>query len=178
MVDTLLMAQLLQAVHVSSRLILVGDVFQLPSVGAGNVLADLIRSQAIRTFELNEIFRQDRESAIILNAHRVRRGAQPVIAPSDFSGQATDFYFFEEERPGSRPGKHRRPVPSRGPETFCARSHQRYPGAHPHAQGNCGHDQSQPRPAGTPESSSGRAPDRGTIFQTGRQGHAPEEQLP
>ena len=99
MVDTLLMAHLLQAVHVSSRLILVGDVFQLPSVGAGNVLADLIRSQAIRTFELNEIFRQDRESSIILNAHRVRRGAQPVIAPSDFAGQATDFYFFEEERP-------------------------------------------------------------------------------
>jgi exodeoxyribonuclease V alpha subunit len=99
MVDTLLMAHLLQAVHVSSRLILVGDVFQLPSVGAGNVLADLIRSQAIRTFELNEIFRQDRESSIILNAHRVRRGAQPVIAPSDFSVQATDFYFFEEERP-------------------------------------------------------------------------------
>ena len=99
MVDTLLMAQLLQAVHVSSRLILVGDVFQLPSVGAGNVLADLIRSQAIRTFELNEIFRQDRESAIILNAHRVRSGTQPVIAPSDFSSHATDFYFFEEERP-------------------------------------------------------------------------------
>jgi exodeoxyribonuclease V alpha subunit len=98
MVDTLLMAQLLQAIHVSSRLILVGDVFQLPSVGAGNVLADLIRSQAIRTFELNEIFRQDRESAIILNAHRVRRGAQPVIAPSDFYGQTTDFYFFEEQR--------------------------------------------------------------------------------
>ena len=99
MVDTLLMAQLLQAVHVSSRLILVGDAFQLPSVGAGNVLADLIRSQAIRTFELNEIFRQDRESAIILNAHRVRRGARPVIAPSDFSGQITDFYFFDVKRP-------------------------------------------------------------------------------
>lgn len=99
MVDTLLMARLLQAVHVSSRLILVGDVFQLPSVGAGSVLADLIRSQAIRTFELNEIFRQDRESAIILNAHRVRRGAQPVIGPSDFCGQATDFYFFQENRP-------------------------------------------------------------------------------
>jgi exodeoxyribonuclease V alpha subunit len=101
MVDTLLMAQLLQAIHVSSRLILVGDVFQLPSVGAGNVLADLIRAQVIRTFELNEIFRQDRESAIISNAHRVRRGTQPVIASPDFSGQATDFYFFEEERPGA-----------------------------------------------------------------------------
>jgi len=99
MVDTLLMAQLLQAVHVSSRMILVGDVCQLPSVGAGNVLADLIRSQAIRTFELNEIFRQDRQSAIILNAHRVRRGTQPVIAPSDFSGQTTDFYFIDEQRP-------------------------------------------------------------------------------
>ncbi len=99
MVDTLLMAQLLQAVHVSSRLILVGDVFQLPSVGPGNVLTDLIRSQAIRTFELTEIFRQGRESAIILNAHRVRRGVQPLTAPSDFSGRTTDFYFFEQERP-------------------------------------------------------------------------------
>ena len=99
MIDTVLMAHLLEAVHVSSRLILVGDVFQLPSVGAGNVLADLIRAQTIKTFELNEIFRQDRESAIIVTAHSVRRGARPQNTPADFSGPATDFYFFEEESP-------------------------------------------------------------------------------
>ncbi len=99
MIDTVLMAHLLEAVHVSARLILVGDVFQLPSVGAGNVLADLIRARTIQTFELNEIFRQDRESAIIVTAHGVRRGDRPHNTPDDFSASHTDFYFFEEDRP-------------------------------------------------------------------------------
>jgi exodeoxyribonuclease V alpha subunit len=99
MVDTVLMNHLLNAVHVTSRLIFVGDVFQLPSVGPGNVLADLIHSKAIQTFELTEIYRQSRESAIILNAHRVRRGEQPELPPVDFPEQASDFYFFEEQRP-------------------------------------------------------------------------------
>lgn len=101
MIDTMLMAHLLEAVHVSSRLILVGDVFQLPSVGAGNVLTDLIRARTIQTFELNEIFRQDRESAIIVTAHCVRQGARPESTPADFSGPGTDFYFFEAERPAA-----------------------------------------------------------------------------
>ncbi len=99
MVDTVLMNHLLHAVHVTSRLIFVGDVFQLPSVGPGNVLADLIHSKAIQTFELTEIYRQSRESAIILNAHRVRRGEQPELPPVEFPEQASDFYFFEEHRP-------------------------------------------------------------------------------
>jgi exodeoxyribonuclease V alpha subunit len=73
MVDTLLMAHLIRAVPVTATLILVGDVFQLPSVGPGNVLADLIRSRKIITFELTEIFRQDEQSAIVVNAHRVRQ---------------------------------------------------------------------------------------------------------
>jgi exodeoxyribonuclease V alpha subunit len=99
MVDIALMNHLLQAVHVTSRLILVGDVFQLPSIGPGTVLADLIRSEAIPTFELNTIYRQNRDSSIIRNAHRVRRGEQPELPPAEFPEQVSDFYFFEEHRP-------------------------------------------------------------------------------
>ncbi|MEI6127221.1 MAG: AAA family ATPase, partial [Pseudomonadota bacterium] len=71
MVDTILMYHVLKAVPKKATLILVGDVNQLPSVGAGNVLKDIISSQAIKVVELNEIFRQARESLIIVNAHRI-----------------------------------------------------------------------------------------------------------
>ena len=99
MVDTIMMNHLLHAIHVTSRLILVGDVFQLPSVGPGNVLADLIRSKVIQTFELTNIYRQSRESAIILNAHRVRRGKLPEIPPIEVPEDVSDFYFFDEHQP-------------------------------------------------------------------------------
>ncbi len=99
MVDTLLMAQLIRAVPVTATLILVGDVFQLPSVGPGNVLSDLIRSQKIITFELTEIFRQDQQSAIVVNAHRVRNGQPPVIAPPDDPDELSEFYFMEQADP-------------------------------------------------------------------------------
>ncbi|MEE4113416.1 MAG: AAA family ATPase, partial [Desulfobacteraceae bacterium] len=100
MVDTLLMAHLIRAVPVTATLILVGDVFQLPSVGPGNVLSDLIRSGKIITFELTEIFRQDEESAIVVNAHRVRHGHPPVIAPPDDPDGLSAFYFVEQADPG------------------------------------------------------------------------------
>ncbi len=99
MVDVLLMASLIRAVPVPATLILVGDVFQLPSVGPGNVLADLIRSQTIITFELTEIFRQDELSAIVVNAHRVRRGQPPVMAPPDDPDALSEFYFMEQADP-------------------------------------------------------------------------------
>ena len=99
MVDTLLMAHLIRAVPVTATLILVGDVFQLPSVGPGNVLSDLIRSQKIITFELTEIFRQDEQSAIVVNAHRVRNGQPPVIAPPDDPDELSEFYFMEQADP-------------------------------------------------------------------------------
>ena len=99
MVDTIMMNHLLGAIHVTSRLILVGDVFQLPSVGPGNVLADLIRTKTIQTFELTKIYRQSRESAIVLNAHRVRRGEPPEIPPIEVADDISDFYFFEEHQP-------------------------------------------------------------------------------
>ena len=99
MVDTLLMAQLIRAVPVTATLILVGDVFQLPSVGPGNVLADLIRSRTIMTFELTEIFRQDELSAIVVNAHRVRRGQVPLVEPPDDPDDLSEFYFMEQADP-------------------------------------------------------------------------------
>jgi exodeoxyribonuclease V alpha subunit len=99
MVDTLLMAHLVRAVPMTATLILVGDVFQLPSVGPGNVLADLIRSQTIITFELTEIFRQDEQSPIVINAHRVRRGQPPVITPPAEADVLSDFYFVEQADP-------------------------------------------------------------------------------
>jgi exodeoxyribonuclease V alpha subunit len=97
MVDTTLMFHLIQAVYLRSRLIFVGDVFQLPSVGAGNVLSDLIRSERIETFELKEIFRQARQSPIIINAHHVREGVKP-----DFAGDGetlSECCFIEEKNP-------------------------------------------------------------------------------
>ena len=99
MVDTLLMAHLIRAVPVTATLILVGDVFQLPSVGPGNVLADLIRSRTIATFELTEIFRQAERSPIVVNAHRVRKGLPPVIVAPDEAEPLSDFYFFEQANP-------------------------------------------------------------------------------
>ena len=97
MVDTLLMYHLVMAVDMNARLILVGDVFQLPSVGPGSVLSDLIRSHRIPTFELTRIFRQERESRIIHNAHRIRKG-EPPVAAADVS-EPQDFIFIEQSNP-------------------------------------------------------------------------------
>ena len=97
MVDTVLMYQFLKAVPKDATLILVGDVDQLPSVGAGIVLKDIIDSGSIPTVMLNEIFRQAKESLIIVNAHRVNNGQMPIIEGSGDSLQ--DFYFFIIEEP-------------------------------------------------------------------------------
>ncbi|MGL4789805.1 MAG: SF1B family DNA helicase RecD2, partial [Anaerotignaceae bacterium] len=90
MVDILLMNSLLKAVASGTRLILVGDVDQLPSVGAGNVLKDIIKSQVVKVVKLNEIFRQAQESAIITNAHRINQGLTPEI-----NQKAKDFFFVK-----------------------------------------------------------------------------------
>jgi exodeoxyribonuclease V alpha subunit len=96
MLDTVLAYHLLRAVPDSGRLILVGDVDQLPSVGPGSVLADLIRSDAVEVVRLNEIFRQARRSLIVVNAHRVNQGHMPVLESVDSDG---DFFFFERRTP-------------------------------------------------------------------------------
>ncbi len=88
MVDVLLMNHLLKAVPQGARLILVGDVNQLPSVGAGNVLNDIISSGLVKTVRLTEIFRQAQESMIIVNAHRINNGELPLLNVKD-----KDFFF-------------------------------------------------------------------------------------
>jgi exodeoxyribonuclease V alpha subunit len=97
MIDNLLMYHFLKAVPTSSVLIIVGDVNQLPSVGAGNVLKDIIESGVVPVVELNEIFRQARGSLIITNAHRINRGEFPKIPETKRDLQ--DFYFIQKETP-------------------------------------------------------------------------------
>lgn len=98
MIDTLLMYHLLKAIPSHARLILVGDVDQLPSVGPGNVLKDIIDSGRFTVIRLTEIFRQAQESMIIVNAHRVNQGLFPILK-KDEKQEPKDFYFIEEEEP-------------------------------------------------------------------------------
>ncbi len=97
MIDTLLMHHLLKAIPVRTSLILVGDVDQLPSVGAGNVLRDIIDSGFVPAARLEEIFRQSRSSLIVLNAHRINNGEFPVFTTG--GDIPHDFYFVELEEP-------------------------------------------------------------------------------
>ena len=98
MIDTLLMHHFLKAVSPGAVLILVGDVNQLPSVGAGNVLNDIIASGAAPVVELDEIFRQVEGSLIIRNAHLINRGLFPDLGPEE-PEDSRDFYFIERETP-------------------------------------------------------------------------------
>jgi len=94
MVDLILFYNLLKAITPGTRLIIVGDVDQLPSVGPGSVLRDLIQSVTIPTVCLNVIFRQAQESLIIANAHRINQGEFPQLS------KERDFFFLEESDPG------------------------------------------------------------------------------
>ncbi|MBQ2700901.1 MAG: ATP-dependent RecD-like DNA helicase, partial [Clostridia bacterium] len=91
MVDLLLMRSLLRAVELGTRLILVGDADQLPSVGAGNTLGDILESGCIPTVRLTEIFRQEDGSRIVINAHRINQGELPIL-----NGKGTDFFFEKQ----------------------------------------------------------------------------------
>jgi exodeoxyribonuclease V alpha subunit len=97
MIDTILMHHLLKAIPPTATFIMVGDVNQLPSVGAGNVLKDIIHSGSVKVVELNEIFRQAQESSIIVNAHKINQGVIPSLKPS--GKELDDFYFIEQEDP-------------------------------------------------------------------------------
>ena len=96
MVDVPLMHALLRAVPSRAAMIVVGDVDQLPSVGPGQVLADLIHSGIAPVVRLTEIFRQATESRIIVNAHRINQGEMPELSPA---GPAADFHFVEAADP-------------------------------------------------------------------------------
>jgi exodeoxyribonuclease V alpha subunit len=97
MIDTFLMHHLLKAIPPGATFILVGDANQLPSVGPGNVLGDIIASGAVPSVELQEIFRQAEKSLIIVNAHRINHGLLPFFRPTGQSLE--DFYFIEQEDP-------------------------------------------------------------------------------
>ena len=93
MIDIVLMNSLLKAIPQNMRLILVGDIDQLPSVGAGNVLRDIIDSGSFPVVRLTRIFRQAQTSRIIMNAHRINEGKSPDIS----NGKDADFFFMENE---------------------------------------------------------------------------------
>lgn len=92
MVDAILMSSLISSVKYGARVILVGDSDQLPSVGAGNVLSDIIESGTVPTVSLNTVFRQAEESMIVVNAHKINQGEYPVLNVRD-----KDFFFVEAE---------------------------------------------------------------------------------
>lgn len=92
MVDVVLMNSLLKAISKGSKLILVGDKDQLPSVGAGNVLADILSSQTINVTQLTQIYRQENDSLIISNAHMINEGVMPVL-----DNKSSDFFFDSKE---------------------------------------------------------------------------------
>jgi exodeoxyribonuclease V alpha subunit len=94
MVDTVLMYRLLEALPANAGLIIVGDTFQLPSVGPGNVLADIIESGQVKVFSLTKIFRQARKSPIVMHAHRIRKGQMPELK-NPAPGPGSEFYFIE-----------------------------------------------------------------------------------
>ncbi len=97
MMDTLLFYHLLKAVPLGATILLVGDVHQLPSVGPGNVLKDIIASQAVPVVELTEIFRQSAESEIIRNAHLINHGEVPFL--DSHKDRPSDFYFISQSDP-------------------------------------------------------------------------------
>lgn len=99
MVDVTMMFQLLKAIPDTAALMLIGDVDQLPSVGPGAVLSNLIESQEIPTVRLTEIFRQAKTSQIIVNAHAINQGRLPELSLGKRGDDLTDFYFIEADTP-------------------------------------------------------------------------------
>ncbi len=100
MIDIMLFYNLMKAIPANMRLILVGDIDQLPSVGAGNVLRDIIDSRQIPVVRLTRIFRQAQSSRIVMNAHAINAGHFPNIS----NGRQTDFFFIKAEDADSIPG--------------------------------------------------------------------------
>jgi exodeoxyribonuclease V alpha subunit len=98
MVDVFLMYHLVKAVPAAAVLVLVGDINQLPPVGPGNVLRDMIVSRRVPAVYLTEIFRQARESLIVLNAHQINEGYFPTV-PAANSERLQDFYLIEQDNP-------------------------------------------------------------------------------
>ena len=117
MLDTYLFHAVVRALQPGTSLVLVGDIDQLPSVGPGDVLADLIESRQIAVVKLTEIFRQAEQSAIVRNAHRINEGEMPV-APTHDDGRLVDFYTISADSPEQARDTVIRTVSDRIPEAF------------------------------------------------------------
>ena len=96
MIDVFLMNSLLKAIPFHAHIVFLGDIDQLPSVGAGNILKDLINSEVIPTTKLTQIFRQAQDSLIIVNAHKINNGEFPT---SSIPGSKRDFFYIKENEP-------------------------------------------------------------------------------
>ena len=115
MVDVMLMQALMKAVPVKAALLLVGDIDQLPSVGPGQVLADVISSSAVPVVRLTEVFRQAAQSRIITSAHRINQGSIPDLSPPQAE---SDFYFVQADDPETAVGRIIELVKTRIPKRF------------------------------------------------------------
>src|SRR5277367_1472796 len=115
MVDVMLMQALVKAVPDKAALLLVGDIDQLPSVGPGQVLADIIGSGAVPVVRLTEVFRQAAASRIIINAHRINQGSIPDLSPP---GTNSDFYFVQADEPETAVARIIELVKTRIPKRF------------------------------------------------------------
>jgi len=115
MVDVMLMQALLRAIPERAALLIVGDIDQLPSVGPGQVLADIIASDAVPVVRLTEVFRQAAQSRIITSAHRINQGSIPDLNPPE---NASDFYFVQAEDPETAVARIIELVKTRIPKRF------------------------------------------------------------
>ena len=115
MVDVMLMQALVKAIPNKAAVLIVGDIDQLPSVGPGQVLADIISSGAVPVVRLTEVFRQAAQSRIITNAHRINQGSIPDLSPP---GTESDFYFVQADDPETAVGRIIELVKTRIPKRF------------------------------------------------------------
>ena len=133
MIDTPLAFSLLEAIPSHARLLIVGDVDQLPSIGPGTVLKDLIESQAIPTIRLTEIYRQAKHSKIIENAHRINHGEMPFL-----KNEWGDFFFFPAKEPAEICSTVLDLVTRRIPEKFALDPKKEIQVLSPMRRGECG----------------------------------------
>ena len=175
MVDVLLMQALMKAVPDKAALLIVGDIDQLPSVGPGQVLADVISSGAVPVVRLTEVFRQAAQSRIITSAHRINQGVIPDLSAP---GAESDFYFVQAEEPEIGRAAHHRAGQDKDPQALRPRSHSRHPGSVPDEPGRHRRTLAQHRTASGVESRR-RAQGREVRMdlRARRQGHADRERL-
>ena len=178
MLDISLAWQLVRAIPYSAAVILVGDVDQLPSVGPGCVLRDIIDSGKVPVCRLTEVFRQAARSAIVTNAHRVNQGRMPTFPRKKVdSPDKTDFYFVEVADPEKAVDMVRRLVLRVRPAEVRLRPRGRHPGALAHAAWRPGLPEPECGAPGGPEPHRPRHPAVRLDVPRGRQGHADGQRL-